>query len=84
MLERFSATIQLIYAAAGGAAPWSDALLAIEDLTGSAAAVINLVPKSPEVPPKNMVGSIAPENVAEYERDYMAMCPRIAAGVAMP
>ena len=84
MLDRFSATIQLLYAAAGGAAPWSEALLSIEELTGSAAAVINLVPRTSTVAPKNLVGSIAPENVAEYERDFMAMCPRIAAGLAMP
>lgn len=58
MLDRFSATIQLIYAAAGGGATWSDALIAIEDLTGSSAAVINLVPKSSEFAPKNLVGSI--------------------------
>ena len=84
MLDRFSATIQLIYAAAGGGATWEDALVAIEDLTGSAAAVINLVPKSAQFAPKNLVGSISPEDVAEYERDYMAMCPRVAAGVRMP
>ena len=84
MLDRFSATIQLIYAAAGGGATWSDVLVAIEDLTGSSAAVINLVPKAPQIAPKNLVGSISAENVAEWERDYMAMCPRVAAGLAMP
>ena len=84
MLDRFSATIQLIYAAAGGGAAWSDALVAIEDLTGSSAAVINLVPKATEIAPKNLVGSISLENVAEWERDYMAMCPRIAAAGAIP
>ena len=84
MLERLSATIQLLYAAAGGATPWADALLAVEDLTGSTAAVINLVPKSSTVAPVNMVGSIAPENVTEWERYYMPMCPRVAAGLAMP
>lgn len=84
MLDRFSTTIQLIYAAAGGGATWSDALLAIEDLTGSSAAVINLVPKTSHTAPKNFVGSISLENVAEWERDYMAMCPRVAAGLKMP
>ena len=84
MLDRFSATIQLLYAAAGGAAPWSEALLSIEELTGSTAAVINLVPKATAVGPKNLVGNIAPENVAEWERNYMSMCPRVAAGLAMP
>jgi DNA-binding CsgD family transcriptional regulator len=84
MLEQFSATIEMLYAAAGGAASWSDALLAIENLTGSTAAVINLVPKVPNTEPKNLVGSIALEDVAEWERDYMAMCPRVAAGMTMP
>jgi len=59
MLDRFSATIHLIYAAAGGSGSWSDALLAIEELTGSSAAVINLVPKTAQVAPKNLVGSIS-------------------------
>src|SRR5205823_3048287 len=84
MLDRFSATIDKVYEAAGGTGTWDDALLAIEELTGSSAAVINLVPKSPEIPPMNLVGSILRENVAEWERDYMAMCPRVAAGLAMP
>lgn len=84
MLERFSATIQLIYAAAGGDATWSDALTAIGDLTQSSAAVINLVPKSPAIPPKTLVAGIAPDDVDEWERDFMALCPRTAAGLAMP
>jgi len=84
MLEQFSATVEILYAAAGGAASWSDALLAIENLTGSSAAVINLVPKDPNIKPRNLVGSIALENVAEWEREYMVMCPRVAAGLAMP
>jgi DNA-binding CsgD family transcriptional regulator len=84
MLDRFSATIQLIYAAAGGGATWTDALVAIEDLTGSSAAVINLVPKDPAVAPKNLVAGIALEDVAEWERDLMQLCPRVAAGLAMP
>jgi DNA-binding CsgD family transcriptional regulator/PAS domain-containing protein len=84
MLEQFSATVEMLYAAAGGSASWSDALLAIENLTDSTAAVINLVPKGPNNKPKNMVGSIALENVAEWEREYMVMCPRVAAGLAMP
>jgi DNA-binding CsgD family transcriptional regulator len=46
--------------------------------------VINLVPKSPQVDPKNIVGSIALENVAEWEREFMPICPRVAAGLAMP
>lgn len=84
MLDRFSATIHKIYAAGSGSGTWSDALFAIETLTCSSAAVINLVPNSPSVPARNFVGSISEENVAEWVRDHMAVCPRVAAGFAMP
>ena len=84
MLDQFSATVQKIYAAGSGASAWSEALFSIEELTGSTAAVINLVPNGPNVAPKTFVGSIAEEDVVEYVQDYMALCPRIAAGVAMP
>src|SRR5689334_6940894 len=77
MLDRFSATIQLLYAAAGGSAPWSEALVAIEDLTGSAGAVIDLIPKSEAMPRKTLAGSFTEENCAEYAGSYQSICPRI-------
>ena len=84
MLDRFSATIQLLYAAAGGAAPWSEALFAIEDLTGSAGAVIDLIPKSAAILPNTLAGSFTAENCREYARSYQSICPRIRYAVGHP
>jgi len=84
MLDRFSATIQLIYAAAGGGATWTDALVAIEDLTGSAGAVIDLVPKSANAPRKTLAGSFTAENCAEYASSYQSICPRIRYAIKNP
>lgn len=84
MLEQFGATIDKIYAAAAGAVPWDEALIALEDLTGSAGAVIDLIPKTPEIPRRTLAGSFSEENCAEYARDYQAVCPRIKHAVEHP
>lgn len=77
MLEQFSATVEKIYSAAAGTLAWREALLAIEDLTGSAGAVIDLVPKVDGGPRKTLAGSFTEENCADYARDYQPICPRI-------
>jgi DNA-binding CsgD family transcriptional regulator len=77
MLDRFSATINRIYEASSGACPWEDALVAIEDLTGCAGAVVDLVPKLNGIPRKTLAGSFTAENCAEYASSYQAICPRI-------
>ena len=84
MLDEFSATIDKLYAAASGHCRWRDALVAIEDLTGSAGAVIDLIPKSDMVRGKTLAGSFTEENCAEYARDYQAICPRIRHAVEHP
>lgn len=84
MLEQLSATIDKIYAAAAGSSRWEDALLAIEDLTGCAGAVIDLIPKAPGLTPRTLAGSFTEENCAEYARDYQAICPRIRHAVEHP
>lgn len=78
MLERFSATIDKIYAAAADGALWEDALRAIEDYTGSAGAVLNLVPKHDAALPVCLSGSFSRDDCAEYATNYMWRCPRIA------
>lgn len=84
MLEQFSATIDKIYAAAAGSVAWDDALVTLENLTGSAGAVIDLIPKSNGVAPKTLAGSFSEENCAEYARDYQAICPRIRHAIDHP
>ncbi|NJC32723.1 DNA-binding CsgD family transcriptional regulator/PAS domain-containing protein [Sphingomonas jejuensis] len=76
-LERFSQTVSLIHAAAVDPAAWVEALRAMEDLTGSAGATLNLVPTGRH-PGMVLAGRITAEQCAEYARDYMAICPRTA------
>ena len=78
MLERFSATIEMIYAAAVDPTLWQAALRAIEDYTGSTGAVLNLVPKSAAALPVCLAGSFSDDDCAEYAANYMWRCPRIA------
>ena len=84
MLEQFSATIDKIYAAAADSARWSEALIAVEDLTCSTGAVVDLVPKGAAAGPKTLAGSFSEENCAEYARDYQAICPRIRYAMSNP
>jgi DNA-binding CsgD family transcriptional regulator/PAS domain-containing protein len=89
MLEKFSATIEKLYAAAGDATRWGEALAAIEQLTGSAGAVVHIVPK---VGSERLVtllgtsaaGSLLREHVEEWTRDYAPLCPRLAAASRWP
>lgn len=84
MLGEFSATIQKLYAAAAGHCTWREALVAIENLTGSTGAVIDLVPMSPGIARKTFSGSFSEENCLEYARDYQAICPRIRHAMSHP
>jgi DNA-binding CsgD family transcriptional regulator len=89
MLDALSSTIEKIYSAASGSVEWKEALLAIEELTGSAGAVINLVDKQ-DPPASTMIASSGIEehfdaaSLDEYNRDLLSICPRVAAGVANP
>ena len=84
MLEQFSATIDKIYATAGDFQRWHDALQAIEALTGSAGAVIDMVPRSTTFAAKTIAGSFGLTECATYARDYMAICPRIRFALEHP
>jgi len=78
MLEQFSATIEMLYAAAADPSLWQAALRAIEDYTGSTGAVLNLVPKTAAALPVCLAGSFSDDDCAEYAANYMWRCPRIA------
>lgn len=84
MLDRFSATVEKLYLAAAGGLPWREALIAVEDLTGSTGAVIDLVPTDPDVPRMTFAGSFSDDNCREYARDYQAICPRIRFALQHP
>ncbi len=84
MLEEFSSTVDKIYAAASDSRRWQETLVAIEDFTRSAGAVIDMVPTSEAVAPTTFAGSFTKENCAEYARDYQAICPRIRHAIQHP
>ena len=85
MLDQFSSTIENLYAAAAEPARWGEALRAVEDLTGSAGAVIGFVPIAPNGEPGFVLsGRFSPEQCAEYARDYVPICPRIAMAARRP
>jgi len=77
VLDQFSRTVEKLYAAAAGACSWQEALVAVEDLTGSAGAVIDLVPKSDSVARRTLAGSFTEENCAEYAERFQSICPRV-------
>jgi len=76
-LERFSEAVGRIHAAAVDFAVWEPALRAVEDLTGSIGATLNLVPTGNH-PGLVLAGRISAEQCETYARDYMAICPRTA------
>ena len=84
MLEQFSATVEMLYAAAADPTLWQAALRAIEDYTGSTGAVLNLVPKTAASVPVCLAGSFSDDDCAEYAANYMWRCPRIAFAQSHP
>lgn len=88
MLDRFSATIGKIYAAAGDGSRWPSALGAVEELTGSIGAVVHIVPANSgpitTLLGKSEGGQFLAEHVAEWSRDYASICPRLAAASRWP
>ena len=89
MLDQFSDTIGKIYAAAADGELWGDALAAVEDLTGSAGAVLHIVPKKAPHELRTLLGKSASgyflaDHVAEWTRDYAPLCPRLAAAERWP
>jgi DNA-binding CsgD family transcriptional regulator/PAS domain-containing protein len=83
-LDHLSVTLEKIYAAAGDASHWDDALRAIEDFTGCTGAVLNLVPKHAAAPPGTFAGSFSRSDCDDYSFNCMAHCPRIAFAMAHP
>ena len=89
VLEQFGATIEKLYAAASDGSRWTEALTSVEELTGSAGAIVHIVPKMEGSPVISMLGSSGQEHfpadhVAEWTRDYAALCPRLAAATKFP
>ncbi|HEY0628267.1 MAG TPA: helix-turn-helix transcriptional regulator [Sphingomicrobium sp.] len=89
MLDQFNATIDKLYGAAVDRRRWDEAFTAVEQLTDCAGMVINLVSKGDASDNLTMFGPRvlqhgAREDVDEYDRDLIAKCPRVAAGIAYP
>ena len=82
--DAFSRTLYRLYAAASDPAGWTDALRAIEDLTGSVGATINFVPRREADTGFVLAGRFTADLCAEYARDYMPICPRTALSFARP
>lgn len=83
-LDAFSNTIHRLYAAASDPGGWAEALRALEDLTGSAGATINFVPKDAADTGFVLAGRFSVDLCMEYARDYMAICPRTAQAFSRP
>jgi DNA-binding CsgD family transcriptional regulator len=89
VLEQFSATIEKLYAAACDSSRWTEALTRVEELTNSAGAVVHVVPKTDGTSIVSLLGSsgqnfFSANDVAEWTRDYAALCPRLAAASRFP
>jgi len=89
MLEQFSATIDLLYAAAFDGTLWDQALSAIEALSGSAGVVVNIVDKAePErsklLNSKGIAAFASEKDLATYNQDVLPHCPRVAWGALHP
>lgn len=76
MLDRLGSTIDKIYAAATDGARWGEALASIEDLTGSAGAVVGFIPKQEADCGFNLAGRFTEEQCAIYSSTYQPICRR--------
>lgn len=75
-LERFSELVAGIYAAAQDFGRWQGVLTDLADITGSDGAVM-MLPRA-DGWPTTIAARFSTESCAEYDRDYAAICPRIA------
>ena len=88
-LQKFSGAVEKLYAASVNRERWTEALFAIEELTGSAGAIINLVAKTESddhaiIAGQRMLANYDEDAVAQYNADLVGICPRVAVGVAQP
>lgn len=89
MLDQFSATTDKIYAAATDAGSWNVALASVEQLTDCAGVVVNLVGvedfrDSMMLTSPRLQSHFDAQDFKEYEQNLLAICPRVAAGLANP
>jgi DNA-binding CsgD family transcriptional regulator len=82
--DELSTTVEKIYAAATDWHRWREALVAVENFTGSTGAVLNLEPLSEGAARYTMAGSFSRDNCLDYTTNYQAICPRIAYAKAHP
>lgn len=87
--ERFNEAVRKIYAAAGDFSLWGDALAAVEEFTGSAGSVLNVISKdnlneSYLLRGPRIYAHYDDAGLEEYNRDLLPHCPRVAGGLAHP
>ena len=82
--DQLSRTVEKIYAAVTDSSRWRDALIAVEDFTGSTGAVVDLVPIERAALPRTMSGSFSSEDCAYYATHWQSICPRISFAGANP
>lgn len=83
LLDHFSKTLESVYAAAAEPALWSNALKSIEDLTGSAGAVLGFEPKAGGTG-FVLSGRFTQEQCLTYAQEYAPTCRRLAMAKARP
>ena len=76
LIDQLSATNEKNYAAAADGSRWGEALHAIEDLTGSAGAVVGFVPKNEGYQGFNLAGRFTTEQCATYTEQFQSICKR--------
>lgn len=77
-------TLERLYAAAIDGGLWRDALVAVEQFTGSTGAVVDLIPLEASTRPVTLAGSFSDQDCREYAENYQSICPRIAYAVKHP
>jgi DNA-binding CsgD family transcriptional regulator/PAS domain-containing protein len=87
--SNFSEAVRKIYAAAADFSLWGDALAAVEEFTGSAGSVLNVISKnnlneSYLLRGPRIYAHYDDAGLEEYNRDLLPHCPRVAGGLAHP
>lgn len=82
--DAFNTTVSALYAAALDPNGCGAALRRIEDLTGSAGAVLGIIPRDRPLPGAVLSSRISAERCDAYARGQMQHCPRTAYGLAHP
>lgn len=87
--ETFEKALLAIYDTIGNESGWTQALGLVEEITGSAGAMINLVSKNGTAPPRALIGEAMVSRydaavVDEYNQQLAGSCPRLRSALQFP